>query len=136
MNQKSRIAFALAVALAGNALAQDSGSATRGKALYHTYGCYGCHGFNGETGQRDLVATNSPLVANLDTFRLFLRLRGNVAPLLPSTSMPNYPASSLSDKDVADIFAYVRTFKLDAPAVADVPALQKILQSAKSSAPK
>lgn len=114
------------------ALAQDTADATRGKVLYNTYGCYGCHGYNGETGARDLVATNSPLIADLATFRMFLRLRGEVAPLLPSTRMPNYPASSLSDKDVADIFAFVRTFKLNAPPVASVPTLQRILESAKT----
>jgi mono/diheme cytochrome c family protein len=44
--------------------------------------------------------------------------------------MPNYPTSALSDAQVRDIYAYVRTFKADAPAVKDVPTLKAILESA------
>jgi len=107
-----------------------AGDAARGRQLFHDHGCYGCHGFNGDTGARDLVGTNSPLIADLATFTTFLRLRGDQAPLLPSTRMPNYPASALSDAQVRDIYAYVRTFKVDAPAVKDVPTLKAILESA------
>ena len=106
------------------------GDVVRGRQLYHDHGCYGCHGFSGNTGARDLVGTNSPLVADLATFTMFLRLRGDQAPLLPSTRMPNYPASALSDAQVRDIYAYVRTFRPDSPAVKDVPALRAILESA------
>ena len=54
------------VAGLGTAIAQDDiGDAARGKEFYYTHGCYGCHGYNGETGARDLVGTNSPLVANV-----------------------------------------------------------------------
>jgi mono/diheme cytochrome c family protein len=108
----------------------DAGDAARGKQLFHAHGCYGCHGFNGNTGARDLVGTNSPLIADLATFTTFLRLRAEQAPLLPSSRMPNYPASALSDAQVRDIYAYVRTFKPDAPAVKDVPTLKAILDSA------
>ena len=108
----------------------SAGDAARGRQLFHDHGCYGCHGFNGNTGARDLVGTNSPLIADLATFTTFLRLRGDQAPLLPSTRMPNYPASALSDAQVRDIYAYVRTFKADAPAVQDVPTLRRILESA------
>ncbi len=121
-------------ALAARAIAADTaaaaGDATRGRQLFHDHGCYGCHGFNGNTGARDLVGTNSPLIADLATFTMFLRLRADQAPLLPSSRMPNYPASALSDAQVRDIYAYVRTFKADAPAVKDVPALKAILESA------
>ena len=127
----ARCAAALLLALAaGTAAAQDAGDPVRGKLAYYVYGCYQCHGYNGQTGQRDLVATNSPLIADLATFRMFLRLRGDQAPLLPLARMPNYAANTLSDAAVADIYAYIRTFKLDAPAVASVQTLQKILDSA------
>jgi hypothetical protein len=76
------------------------------------------------------VATGSPLIADLKTFTLFLRLRGDQAPLLPSTRMPNYPASALSDADARDLFAFVRGFVPDAPAVKDAPALRAILEAA------
>ena len=123
-----------AMALAGLVSAADTavgaGDAARGKQLFHAHGCYGCHGFNGNTGARDLVGTDSPLIADLATFTMYLRLRGDQAPLLPSSRMPNYPASALSDAQVRDIYAYVRTFKAEAPTVKDVPTLQAILESA------
>jgi len=122
-------------AVAATAADPPAGNATRGKQLFRTHGCYECHGYNGETGARDLVGTQSPLIGDLATFTMFLRLRGDQAPLLPSSRMPNYPASSLPDADVRDIYAFVRTFKLDAPAVNDVPALKAILDAA-SRAPK
>lgn len=124
-----KLSFAISIATVGTVYAQD-GDADRGKELYYAHGCYGCHGYNGETGARDLVGTNSPLIANADTFLLFLRLRADYAPLLPSTRMPSYPESALSDDDARDIYAYVRTFELNAPDAEDVPALQAILESA------
>ena len=120
----------VAISAGAEAAAPATGDAARGRQLYHAHGCYGCHGFNGETGARDLVATQSPLIADLPTFTMFLRLRADVAPLLPSSRMPNYPAATLSDDDVRDLYAFVRTFRLDAPAVKDTPALKAILDAA------
>ena len=125
----STIVCAISLATFGIAVAQD-GDAAKGKELYYAHGCYGCHGYNGETGARNLVGTNSPLIANVDTFLLFLRLRSDYTPLLPSTRMPAYPESALNDADARDIYAYVSGFELNAPAVEDIPALQEILESA------
>jgi mono/diheme cytochrome c family protein len=128
-------AVAVAVSLLGlAAIAQDKqmpeGNAARGKQLFYDHGCYGCHGFNGETGVRNLVGTGSPIVENVDLFLTFLRLRADQAPLLPSTRMPNYPANALSDAAARDIFAYIRTFELDAPDVDDIPTLEAIVDAA------
>ena len=114
------------------AAAQDAppGNAEHGKQLFYAHGCYGCHGYNGETGVRDLVGTGSPIVMDEATFLTFLRLRGDQAPVAPSTRMPNFPVEALSDSDARDIFAYIRTFRLDAPRVEDVPVLRAILESA------
>ena len=124
-----RIACAISLAMSGIVYAQD-GDVARGKELYYAHGCYGCHGYNGETGARDLVGTNSPLVADVDTFLLYLRARADYAPLVPSTRMPAYPETALSDADARDIYAYISTFELNAPEVEDIPALQAILESA------
>lgn len=124
------IGFAFSTLVAVGIAAQGSGDAARGKTLFYEHGCYGCHGFNGETGIRDLVGTGSPIVANEELFVTFLRLRADQAPMLPSTRMPNYPASSLSDADARDIFAYVSRFQLNAPDAENIPAFQAILESA------
>ena len=106
----------------------QSAGPLRGKQLYYRHGCYGCHGFNGETGERRLVG--SPIVERPDTFVAFLRLRGDLMPLLPSTRMPSFPASTLSDADALDLQAYVRSFVLDAPDPQGIAVFQKILESA------
>ena len=106
------------------------GNAARGRQVFYAHGCYGCHGYNGETGARDLVGTGSPLVADEALFRLFLRLRSDQAPALPSTQMPNFPAQVLNDTDVRDLFAFIRSFRANAPRVEDVPTLRRILEIA------
>jgi mono/diheme cytochrome c family protein len=106
-----------------------SGNATNGKALYYNYSCYGCHGFNGETG-RAFVGNWSSNLANEENFLKFLRGRANVAPATPSTSMPNFAENTLSDKQAKDIYAYIRTFKSNAPEVKDIPTLSAILKAA------
>ena len=118
---------AMASALAGAASAQD---VAKGKALYYNNTCYGCHGFNGQTGARNLVGTNSPILSTPEAFISFLRGRANFAPMTPSTAMPTFPASAVSDAQARDIYAYIKTFKLDSPDVKDIPAYAAILASA------
>ncbi|MEO8099966.1 MAG: cytochrome c [Acidobacteriota bacterium] len=107
-----------------------NGNVANGRELFHAHGCYGCHGFNGETGARDLVGTNSVMIATEEAFIGFLRLRADQSPVAPSTRMPNFPKAALSDTAARDIYAYVRSFQLNAPAIEDVPTLTKILESA------
>lgn len=107
-----------------------TGNAANGKALYYSYGCYACHGYNGETGARAFVG-NWGNLATEDRFLSFLRGRANVAPIPPSTSMPNFGESSLPDKQAKDIYAYIRTFKSTAPELKDIPTLNAIVNAAK-----
>ncbi len=105
-----------------------TGNAANGKKLYYDYSCYGCHGFNGETG-RAFVGN----WGNLQTeagFIAFLRLRGDRASSTPATSMPNFPESTLSDKQAKDIYAYIRTFKSNSPELKNIPTLNAIVDAA------
>ncbi len=111
--------------------APRAADAVRGKPLYFRHGCYGCHGFTGETGARRLVG--SPILQTPEVFIAYLRSRADLKPLLPSTSMPSFPASSLSDADALDLYAYVRSFVLHAPDPQGIAAFQKILESAKTT---
>jgi mono/diheme cytochrome c family protein len=120
---------AIVSALAGAASAQD---AAKGKSLYYNNTCYGCHGFNGQTGARNLVGTGSPILASPEAFVTFLRGRASNQPMIPSTSMPSFPASAISDAQARDIYAYIKTFKLDAPEVKEIPAYAAIQASAAS----
>ncbi|PWU11074.1 MAG: hypothetical protein C5B51_03385 [Terriglobia bacterium] len=107
-----------------------TGNAATGKGLYYSFGCYACHGYNGETGARPFVGRWGNLSTE-QAFITFLRGRANVAPLTPSTSMPNFGEASLPDKQAKDIYAYIRTFKSSAPDVKDIPAFNAILEGAK-----
>src|SRR5262245_10783051 len=107
-----------------------SGNATTGKKLYEAYTCYGCHGFNGDTGARSLLPGRSPYLATESTFIAFLRARATLPPVQPSTNMPNYSAAALPDAQAKDIYAYIRTFKDNAPAVDDIPVFKQILSGA------
>jgi mono/diheme cytochrome c family protein len=106
-----------------------TGNATNGKALYYNYSCYGCHGFNGETG-RAFVGNWSNNLSTEDSFIKFLRGRANVAPPAPSTNMPNFAENTLSDKQAKDIYAYIRTFKSNAPPLQNIPTLNEIVKAA------
>jgi mono/diheme cytochrome c family protein len=111
-----------------------SGNAATGKSLYYRYGCYACHGYNGETGARPFVGRWGHLATEQD-FVTFLRGRANVAPVVPSTSMPNFSATSLPDKDAKDIYAYIRSFKSTAPDLKEIPTLNAIVDAAKREKP-
>src|SRR5579863_4214433 len=107
-----------------------TGNAANGKALYYSYGCYACHGYNGETGARPFVGRWGNLGTE-QSFLTFLRGRANVAPVAPSTSMPNFGVNSMSDQQAKDIYAYIRTFKSTGPEVKDIPTLSAIVDAAK-----
>lgn len=109
-----------------------TGHAVNGKKLYYSYGCYACHGYNGETGARAFVGRWGHLATEQD-FLTFLRGRTNVAPIVPSASMPNFSDSVLSDKNAKDIYAYIRTFKSSAPDLKDIPTLNAIIEASKQA---
>jgi mono/diheme cytochrome c family protein len=127
---KNAIAFwFIATALAAPT-SPVNGNAVSGKKLFYSYGCYACHGYNGETGARPFVGRWGHLATEQE-FITFLRGRTNVAPVVPSASMPNFSAASLSDQKAKDIYAYIRTFKSSAPELKDIPALNEIVSAAK-----
>jgi len=107
-----------------------TGNAVSGKKLYYEHACYSCHGYNGETGARAFVPNWPANLATERSFIAFLRGRANVAPVQPSTSMPNYPVESLSDAQAKDVYAYIRSFKSAPPPVEKIPAMTQILAAA------
>jgi len=107
-----------------------TGNAVLGKSNYYAFGCYACHGYNGETGARPFVGRWGNL-ATEQGFIAFLRGRANVAPLPPSTNMPNFSEASISDKQAKDLYAYIRSFKSSAPDLKDIPTLNSIIEASK-----
>jgi mono/diheme cytochrome c family protein len=90
----------LSAALAQNA---PSGNATNGKKLYETTGCSQCHGYVGQGGAA------GPKLIDPTPFPAFIvQLR------TPRVVMPPYTERVMTDQQVADIYAHVKTFPLPA----------------------
>jgi len=102
-------ATAIAVAALGAgavslAAAQDApqGNAANGKRIFLADGCFTCHGRSGQGG-----AYNGPAPILAHTALPFDGFKGQVRN--PSDDMPAYSDAVLSDKDVADIYAFVQS---------------------------
>ena len=96
------------------ALAQTkAGDAVNGKRLFERNGCYQCHGYWGQGGNAGarLAQTKLPLAA----FSAFVRNP-------PSGSMPPFRLKVMSDQELADVYAYVKSIPEPKPAK-DIPLL-------------
>jgi mono/diheme cytochrome c family protein len=93
--------------LFATALQAQSPNAETGKKLYETMACYECHGWVGQGGLAGARLAQTKL--NLEGFRSIIRNP-------PPSNMPPYRAAVLSDREVADIFAYIQTFPTPQPA--------------------
>lgn len=110
-------------------MGEITGDVEAGKQLYYDHACYACHGYTGETGHQ-MKLIGSGFLLNEQTFIIYLRLRAEQNPILPSETMPNYPENSLSDEEAKDMYAYIRTFADNAPPLQDIPTLNAIIESA------
>jgi ubiquinol-cytochrome c reductase cytochrome c subunit len=109
------VVLALSLTVAFAAFAQDAGGdAKNGKELFLKYTCYGCHGFSGQNGPGLRLVPMRMTQANFTGL-----VRGPGAP----QRMPPYSAKVMSDAQLGDIWAYLKTLK-DAPAAKDIPLLQ------------
>lgn len=83
------------------ALAQDAprGDAANGKKLFQAVGCFQCHGFVGQGG-----AAGPKLIDPTPFAAFIVQLR------TPRQVMPPYTERVLTDQQVADIYAHVKTF--------------------------
>jgi mono/diheme cytochrome c family protein len=86
------------------ARAQDEphGDAVNGKRLYLAVGCFTCHGRSGQGG-----ALNGPAPILASTAFAFDGFKGQIRN--PSNDMPAYSDAVLSDKDIADIYTFVKS---------------------------
>ena len=92
----------------------SSEDSRRGKQLYQAVGCWQCHGTIGHGGGWQgppLAPDPLPLPAFLAQLRS------------PVNSMPRYGAAVLSDQDVANIHAFLRSV-VDSRRASDIPALR------------
>jgi mono/diheme cytochrome c family protein len=97
---------AVVLGAGASALAQAQnephGDAENGKRIYLAVGCFTCHGRSGQGG-----ALNGPAPILASTVLAFDGFKGQIRD--PSNDMPAYSDAVLSDKDVADIYAFVKS---------------------------
>jgi mono/diheme cytochrome c family protein len=91
-----------------------AGSATTGKELYMSYACYSCHGFDGHGGAG---ARLSGMKMSQVVFTAYVR---NPA------RMPSYSTKVLTDAQLGDLYAYIKSLP-DSPAAKNIPLLVQIM---------
>jgi mono/diheme cytochrome c family protein len=86
------------------ARAQDAppGDAVEGKRLYLAVGCFACHGRSGQGG-----AMNGPVPALAKTGMPFDGFKGQLRQ--PADEMPAYSEKVMTDRQIADIYAFVQS---------------------------
>jgi mono/diheme cytochrome c family protein len=93
----------------------QQGDAKKCGKMFVDYSCYACHGFSGQNGPgKRLVPMKLAAVA----FTAYVRSPG-------TNQMPSYSAKVLSDAQLADIWAYIKTLP-DSPEAKDIPLVQQL----------
>lgn len=94
--------------------AQEGGNAEAGKDVFMKYTCYGCHGFSGQNGPGARLV---PMRMTQTGFVNYLRS--------PRTrQMPSYSTKVLSDAQLGDVYAYIKTLPASR-AAKDIPELNQ-----------
>lgn len=96
----------------GLLLAQD---AANGRKIFLRDGCYECHGYNGQGTVQG--ARLAPPVLNADGMIRYVRK--------PAGSMPAFTDKVLSDQEIRDIYAYLKSLPAPKP-VKDIPLLDQL----------
>ncbi|MGA9882584.1 MAG: cytochrome c [Candidatus Acidiferrales bacterium] len=104
---------AQATAPASKPKAAESATAARGKKLFVSYGCYECHGRAAQGGIGPRLGPNPLPLAFIEKY-----VRN------PTGSMPPYTEKTVSDKDLADIYAYLKSLPAP-PKEKDIPLLNQ-----------
>lgn len=95
-----------------------AGNVQQGKELYVTYSCYACHGYDGHGGSGARIV---PLPMTVTRFTTVLR---------NPRRMPPYTEKVLTDAQLADLFAYIKSLPVSPPAD-QIPLLSRIIAANK-----
>ena len=107
------IAILILAAAAAAQTKTPSGDAARGKELYVKYTCYACHSFDGHGGAGARLV---PMKMLLPVFTAYVR-----AP----RAMPAYREKVISNAELADVYAYIKSIP-ESPAAKDIPLLSQL----------
>jgi mono/diheme cytochrome c family protein len=92
-----------------------AGDAKHGKDLFLSYACYSCHSFDGHGGAGARLV---PMPLNQAGFISFVRNAGR---------MPTYGPKVISDAQLVDIYAYIKTLPTSRDAKS-IPLIQELLK--------
>jgi len=92
-----------------------AGDAENGKRLYLRDGCFQCHGYAGQGGRAGARIAAPKFTAQV----LILYVRH------PAGDMPAYTEKVLSDQELRDIFAYLKTLPAARPSK-EIPLLDQL----------
>jgi ubiquinol-cytochrome c reductase cytochrome c subunit len=106
---------AVAIAAAQQSGAAGGADAANGKILFTRIGCFQCHGYAGQGGRAGARIVPTPLKEQ-DLIRYVRR---------PPGEMPAYTERVVSDRELKDIYAYIRSFP-PPKSVKDIPLLNTI----------
>ena len=95
------------------AAAAPAGNAANGKVVYGKIGCYQCHSEQGQGGPQGPRLGPRPI-----PFQAFLKYTRT-----PTGEMPPYKAKVMSDRDVADVYAFLQALP-PPPPLSTLPLLQ------------
>jgi mono/diheme cytochrome c family protein len=93
-----------------------AGNAQNGKKNFTADGCYECHGLEGQGATQTGAPRIGPPLLSLESFIRYVRH--------PTNQMPPYTSKAISDQDLTDIFAYLKSIPLP-PKGKDFPLLNK-----------
>ena len=94
--------------------AAPSGNAESGKKVFAKDGCYECHGREGQGAAEGAGPRIGPPPLSFEAFAKYVHQ--------PTGQMPPYTSKVISDQDLADIYAYLKSRPKAKPAK-DIPLL-------------
>ena len=94
--------------------APAAGNAQQGKELFVKYSCYACHGYDGHGGAGARLV---PMRMTVERFTAYVH---------NPRQMPPYSAKLLSDQQLADIWAHIKSLPVS-PDAKDIPLLARIM---------
>ena len=100
--------------LAAQTPTAPAGNVQNGKELYARYSCYACHGYDGHGGAGARLV---PMQMTVERFTAYVH---------NPRQMPPYTAKVLSDAQLADLFAYLKSLP-ESPPAKDIPLLTRII---------
>ena len=91
-----------------------AGNAQAGKDLYLRYSCYACHSYDGHGGAGARLV---PMRMTVERFTTYVH---------NPRQMPPYSTKLLSDAQLADLWAYIKSLPVS-PEAKDIPLLARIM---------